>query len=1155
MSRPRDPTPVIAAKLAAFAGLIGLGVAIWVATGRIEDPYTRDLSRAVLVTSGVTLLIVGSIAWWWGRRSGPVVEADPTADLAQLLVKRRRAAMRTLRRVASPWWFMRPPHRWTLLVGPSGAGKTGLLVHAGQAARVLDAGGAQARESDTSFVRWVLCADQLVLDVGGKVFEGTETANHAWAAVMSAAAHHRSCPGFDQIVVCLSLEELSRATSHELEMLAARYAARLSAVPARSDRPELHLVLTHLDAVHGFVETFARAGEEVLARPFGRHLQGPANADSARASVSRVFGELWGASSAALPHTLPRTGAPAVASAALMFPDELRALESKVSSIVASWGQSGIRLYGMWFTGRLGAPAHAGATVESLDQRLGLRHSSQHAAVAELPRPAFLRELVPERITASSREYAGPPTRAYVRAFFIGAVVLALILLQLARERRALAELTAAVDGLQGQALESAPSLAALSARVDASDLALFAAEDSTPPRWTAPWVSPSMLALRDAWMAEVVHPHLLDLTARRAEELSERARAIDNKSVGADNADLEVLVASERLYTACTGWPAAATQGAGLAESTWAETDALCSFADLATFGGAFLESTTSAPNPGAGLAYAAWLHEDRASLPEAPRCAVLSSVFAEFPVAERELVKAIISSRGTRRSPALAADVAGRSWHWSTPDATSWNADGFGISACEHIQRNHILGDDNQCGGAEASAALEREYARYHQDLWTRWWRGLQVMERRERFAEGELDRLAPVEVEFRSILHPGADLERFLRRQGVGNGESPRTCGPAEGEEPTLDDRACCACACLRRPWSLAEAFTTEGTPARAAFVDLQTAATAVADQIELARQGRAAKLVADTAQGAGPLHELAKAIRRIESLPPQEPPSVGTCDCDTASRASDVKLRVSEVAGNLLSRATAEIFESYADAINRQWSKTVLPEWRALNSRFPLALGATSEISADELVDYLGCDGTLTEHLALVDSIPRIDTPLRHDAPTLGPTEGARTLSAALADICRVVDGLNSPVQIRLEPKLGGSKGPAGVGAFYYEVPDRDPVRADNSQTRPLVELSASTPLTIRAWFGSGRTGTLVYEAPTSAWPVLRLLGEPALRAGGSEISLGHPWVRGKDAAGRQVAYFSYAEPARTGPRSQLRELTRFSLPDRIVAVVD
>lgn len=1152
--RPRDPTAMLWAKLVGvFAGLIGLAFLVYRLTGRyVADEDQRFLIR-VAFGIGVGCLLVGWwLATWVSRRNDAPIVADEGATHRAEIAALRKRAFQTLRRLGARWWISRPPHRWMMVVGPPSSGKTSLLVNGGRAARMLDAGGAPPREGDRGDVHWVLMGDHLVLDVGGGLLDGSETSNTRWAALLSEAAHHRSCAGIDHVVVCLSAAELRR--SGQVALQAAQLAVRLDQVPASGEHLDVHLVVTHVDDVVGFSELFGMLDEDTLARPLGRQLIGALDASGARAAAARVLGELSAAAMDQLPDRLGANASHESVGRALLLPAELDRLAEPIGDVLAEWCKAGLRPGGLWLTGRVGAAGRASRIGDELDARLGLRRLDRGTEGGP-DRPAFVKQLVGTRVPATSPRRARP--RGYGRAAVVGALALILGVYVVSLEQRALRELKGAVDTLVGADMRTVvPALEALSERLDDDDAHLWPESEASRP-WLTGWrVRAQTLALRDAWMASVVHLSAKKDFTRRTSDVALAVSKVAQQGTSTAAGELGALSEADTLASVCASWEDALAWSVGPRDVDWSDNTGLCAFDSLDDLALRYGEGASTAVPGQLGRLYAAWLN-GVTTAPDAPVCGQLSDEFALFDKTQRDLVKAVANARPAIRPKPVALNISGQGWLDSMRANVEWRADGVTLAACEQIHTEHILGESSStCAGDIDPERLRVSYAEFFHENWMRWWTSLAVMQVGYR-EEGS----APIETELSYLLQPGGDIELLLERQGVGTMKAPTTCADEEGNV----DEACCACACLRQPWSMATAMHTEGNAASDVFTTLQASALAVAAEVKKADLGKATDVVKATSGGTGALVDMASTISRFSTIPPVDP-GFAECDCDVGGSQDDkVRSRVQDISDQLLSRASTYIFNKYEDRINQRWREGALAAWRKHASKFPLDPDATSDLDVAELESLLGCGGELQ---TLVDEIlpdvVEIDPAPGTAAHMVLLTPGVEDLQQRLADVCEVVGKLSSTTTIELKwDDYDDGDLPPGIAAFDYQI-DGNLVRDIHDGVTPSFELSATSRLRLVGRYERQYTGR---QEPfnfgsTSVWSAMRVVGRPALRAGklargGTTIVLGESSQESssRPRLGKGGLTFRYKEPGGFGPATALRVLSSFSLPATLVRVTD
>ncbi|MET0645156.1 MAG: type VI secretion system membrane subunit TssM [Pyrinomonadaceae bacterium] len=147
---------------------------------------------------------------------------------------------------------------WYVVAGPTGSGKTSLLLSSGLDFHVLP--GQRASEQQlvrpTRFCDWRVADSAVWLDTSGRyVAEGPDA--DEWAALFETVKRHRRARPVDGFLLAVNAGDVMGASDHENERQAKVLRARLDEAMARAGvRFPVYLVFTHMDALEGFKEFF-----------------------------------------------------------------------------------------------------------------------------------------------------------------------------------------------------------------------------------------------------------------------------------------------------------------------------------------------------------------------------------------------------------------------------------------------------------------------------------------------------------------------------------------------------------------------------------------------------------------------------------------------------------------------------------------------------------------------------------------------------------------------------------------------------------------------------------------------------------------------------------------------------------------------------------
>ncbi|HEY1059962.1 MAG TPA: type VI secretion system membrane subunit TssM [Limnobacter sp.] len=346
-----------------FAPLISVGS---------HTPLESVWSR-VVVMSVVSLLVLAPLAWrlmrrWRsesGLKRGLTRQQEEIRDEERAVAERFSVAIQTLRHHQKPrkWTFTRPGLYglpWYVFIGPPGSGKTTALMHSGLRFPLQDSLGAGSIQGvgGTRHCDWWFTDDAVLIDTAGRFTtqdSSQQADSAAWSQFLSLLKRHRPRQALNGVLLVVSTADLAAPQSHR-EFLGATIARRLQELTGQLGAcPPVYVLVTKLDLLPGFVDTFAALSESDRKQGLGVNLPHPLPADweaQLKAGFSRIQLDLQ----EGLHARLDAAGA-AIRKIRLMeFLPEFAQLQAPLTALLGSWVRNdstfekSIDLRGIYFT-------------------------------------------------------------------------------------------------------------------------------------------------------------------------------------------------------------------------------------------------------------------------------------------------------------------------------------------------------------------------------------------------------------------------------------------------------------------------------------------------------------------------------------------------------------------------------------------------------------------------------------------------------------------------------------------------------------------------------------------------------------------------------------------------------------------------------------
>ncbi|HEX4843725.1 MAG TPA: type VI secretion system membrane subunit TssM [Limnobacter sp.] len=280
-------------SLLAYAMLAGL--VIWLAPllqigeSRPLDPWWTRL----VVLVALALLIFGPQAWrWWRMRNAEralktsltrqeelgQAQAAKLQDIFNQAISTLKAHQRK-----SAWYKSKPglyELPWYVFIGPPGSGKTTALRNAGlrfplqqQLGKDVVQGVGGTRNCD-----WWFSDQAVLIDTAGR-FTTQDADQHtdavAWSSFLGLLKKHRPKQPLNGVLLTLSVQDLLSPPAKRQALAMTIHARLQELVKALGVCPPVYLLITKVDWLEGFKESFLYLNEEERAQAWGVNLPHP----------------------------------------------------------------------------------------------------------------------------------------------------------------------------------------------------------------------------------------------------------------------------------------------------------------------------------------------------------------------------------------------------------------------------------------------------------------------------------------------------------------------------------------------------------------------------------------------------------------------------------------------------------------------------------------------------------------------------------------------------------------------------------------------------------------------------------------------------------------------------------------------------------------
>lgn len=276
--------------------LMLFGMFVWWIGPRLPHPFNNVVFRGAIVIVAVAIYAFFS-RFRKKKKSNNAEElmnAVAAPDESEVLKKRFKAAMKTLKKSEKSGRKGLLELPWYVFIGPPGTGKTTLLRNAGLNFPLVEEGGGASVKGvgGTRDCDWWFTDEAVLLDTAGRYT--TQDSNEdvdrvAWASFLDLLRGRRGKRPINGIFVAISADILLASTQNELESHAAAVRKRILELYSRLKGVfPVYLIVTKVDLVSGFAEFFEPLTLEERSQVWG-YTQQIITTDSEDANVAANF--------------------------------------------------------------------------------------------------------------------------------------------------------------------------------------------------------------------------------------------------------------------------------------------------------------------------------------------------------------------------------------------------------------------------------------------------------------------------------------------------------------------------------------------------------------------------------------------------------------------------------------------------------------------------------------------------------------------------------------------------------------------------------------------------------------------------------------------------------------------------------------------------
>ena len=250
---------------------------IWWIGPKLPYPFNSVVVRSLIIT-GILAVTGGVMAWRrkkTKKKTDDLMEAVAEPDESEILKKRFKSAVKTLRtsEKAGRKGLLELP--WYIIIGPPGSGKTTLLRNAGLNFPLGEEDGSLAVKGvgGTRDCDWWFADEAVLLDTAGRYTtqdSNEETDRKAWSAFLDLLKGRSKKRPVNGIFVAIGADILLASSTDEIQNHATLIRNRVLELYSRlKGRFPVYLLITKIDLVAGFTEFFENLTAEERDQVWG----------------------------------------------------------------------------------------------------------------------------------------------------------------------------------------------------------------------------------------------------------------------------------------------------------------------------------------------------------------------------------------------------------------------------------------------------------------------------------------------------------------------------------------------------------------------------------------------------------------------------------------------------------------------------------------------------------------------------------------------------------------------------------------------------------------------------------------------------------------------------------------------------------------------
>jgi photosystem II stability/assembly factor-like uncharacterized protein len=288
---------------------------------------------------------------------------------------------------------------WYMLLGPTGSGKTSLMVKSGLDFRLRDPSATDLTPGTTRDCNWLFANESVIMDASGRYVTQSDKSvdNAEWLSFLDILQRHRKIKPMDGLIVAVDVNRIINAKDDEIERESQNIRDRIDNIVEKLGVSlPVYLIFTKCDLVNGFADFFStlNANERNQILGFSLNAQQQSN-------IPNAFKDEWGILCSSLKSHTHKVMTPETEiqrrRGIYLFPRQLETSFGKVNHFVSTLFRQSTyldrpTLQGVYLTSSLQDATPVDLVMGEIEKTYSIKLSQSASAPSE-PKSFFIKDM------------------------------------------------------------------------------------------------------------------------------------------------------------------------------------------------------------------------------------------------------------------------------------------------------------------------------------------------------------------------------------------------------------------------------------------------------------------------------------------------------------------------------------------------------------------------------------------------------------------------------------------------------------------------------------------------------------------------------------------------------------------------------------------